>query len=368
MSTPDRNMLEVSDNPFSQFAFLDSLEESKCCSPATGWTAHHVVFRNDQHHILGLMPCYIKDHSWGEYVFDWAWAHAYRENALDYYPKLVTAIPFTPVTGPRFLVTNGTCDNDLLDYWLTTALPELASQLNISSWHLLFSDANVTSKKSNSELLERIDCQFHWRNKEYSSFDAMLETFSSRKRKNIRKERKSITDMGIELRRFSGIEIDQELLSDFYQFYVNTYEIRGHTPHLNMEFFKEILSKMPDKILLVMASSKGQNIAGALFFHDDKTLYGRYWGSYSNIPGLHFECCYYQGIEFCIEHSLKSFNPGTQGEHKISRGFEPVITHSRHWIKHADFSYAIKNFLAQEQQSVKQYAIQAKKLLPFKKE
>ncbi len=368
LSEQDRLRLQVPAYPFLRLPFLSALESSGCCSPATGWHPHHVLWRDDDDVLLGFMPLYLKDHSWGEYVFDGSWAHAYQSHGLAYYPKMLTAVPFTPVPGPRILVAAGVDPDHLMQVWLQK-MPKIAASLQASGWHLLFAVDRPHSPsdiKPSPVILERNDCQFHWYNHSYSSFDAVLLDFTSRKRKNIRKERDSIVQRGIRLQRYKGSEITDALMETFFTFYQNTYHIRGHRPHLNQAFFRDILTQIPDTLLLVMATQNDEPIAGSLFFFDKDTLYGRYWGANADIPGLHFECCYYQGIEFCIDENISSFNPGTQGEHKISRGFEPTMTRSLHWIQNPQFSDAIADFLTQERTAVATYAAEAATLLPFK--
>lgn len=370
----DQLTLQMPEYPFLRFSFLKALESSGCCAPETGWHPHHVLWRDDEGRLLGFMPLYLKEHSWGEYVFDGSWAHAYQAHGLPYYPKMLTAIPFTPVPGPRILTSEGVDPEVLMQQWLHD-LPRIAERLGVSGWHELFPltahQSHQTGQihqpgETQTVLLERHDCQFHWFNHHYQNFDAVLADFTSRKRKNIRKERAGFAQRDITLHRIKGEAITVDLMDTFFSFYQNTYHIRGHRPHLNRAFFTEILTTMPDTLLLVIAEQQGVPFAGALFFFDSDTLYGRYWGTTADIPGLHFECCYYQGIEFCIDENISSFNPGTQGEHKISRGFEPTVTRSLHWIQNPQFSIAIADFLTQERAAVATYAAEAATLLPFK--
>jgi len=361
----DRDQFTCSDNPFTRVSFLESLEQTKCCSINTGWKPFHILFKDDHQQAIGLMPCYIKQHSWGEFVFDWAWAQAYKEHGLDYYPKLLTAIPFTPVPGPRIITRPGYDSEAMLSFWLSQ-LPTYADRFNFSSWHLLFPENQL--KITSSDLLARIDCQYHWFNHDYQSFDDILSHFASRKRKNIKKERASLIHKNIRVIRHTASQITPPMLEAFFRFYCNTYLIRGHQPHLNLAFFKSILCSMPDNIMLALAYQDEEIIAGSWFFFDTQTLYGRYWGCEQDVPGLHFECCYYQGMEFCVEKNLKIFNPGTQGEHKISRGFEPVSTQSFHWIKHQGFKQAIANYLNHERPEIQHYMTQVTSKLPFKKD
>ena len=365
LSKDDWNRLIAPDYPFLKLEFLSGLEATGCCTPATGWHPCHAVWRESDGKIAALMPLYLKDHSWGEYVFDGGWAHAYQSHGLSYYPKLLTAIPFTPVPGPRILVAKGVDAEHCMQQW-TKALPEVLASFQASGWHRLFPNSRMATEGTG--YLERQDCQFHWHNKDYRHFDDILADFTSRKRKNIRKERDGISAAGIRVTRHTGSDITTEMMETFYQFYQNTYFIRGHRPHLNAAFFQHLLTTMADSLCLVLAIQNDTAIAGSLFFFDADHLYGRYWGALQDVPGLHFECCYYQGMDFCIERQIKTFNPGTQGEHKISRGFEPQQTHSEHWVVDQAFYDAIDRFLIQEKRSVGAYMQEAAKLLPFNQE
>jgi predicted N-acyltransferase len=345
-----------SSNPFLSYEFLNALEQSDSASLSRGWQPHHLTLTQDDE-LTAVLPLYLKSHSWGEYVFDWDWAQAYERNGLEYYPKLVSTIPFTPVSSDKLISPSIELESvfqPLIDY---------CSEHNIASWHVLYSD-EITALPEN--VYERNTVQFHWFNKGYESFDDYLATFASRKRKNTRKERESITKQGITVRRVTGKNITKQELDFFYLTYQLTYLKRQHTPHLTFEFFEQIVETMPDNMLLVIASHKDEDIACALFFHDETHLYGRYWGSSGSFHNLHFELCYYQGIEFCIEQKLTCFNPGTQGEHKIQRGFEPVLTHSYHWVKQPEFMPAIRDFCTREQEHMRNYMNHCRTSLPFK--
>jgi predicted N-acyltransferase len=304
------------------------------------------------------MPMYLKSHSWGEYVFDWDWADAFKRYDINYYPKLVATIPFTPVTSDKLLSSKLEM-NELFEPLINHCQNE-----DINSWHILYCpEVNMALP---DDVYQRNTVQFHWFNRGYNSFDEFLDTFTSRKRKNTRKERLSVTQQGLEIRQLINNEITKQDLEFFYLTYQLTYIKRGHKPHLTYEFFERILSSMATNILLIIASDEHKDIACALFFYDDSQLYGRYWGCTDYYKNLHFELCYYRGIEFCIQNKLKKFNPGTQGEHKIQRGFEPILTHSYHWIKHPAFKVAIKNFCQQEREHMKTYQQQCRLLLPFR--
>ena len=312
---------------------------------------------------MGFMPLYQKHHSYGEYVFDWSWANAYDQYQMRYYPKLLTAIPFTPVPAPRLLLTPDQSSSVVFPL-VVNYLNNLLSTGEFSSWHLLFpTDDEI---KELRQPIKRMDCQYHWHNKDYQSFEDFLNAMTSRKRKNIRKEREKIPAQGIQVKRFSGQDISTELLDQFYIFYHATYLKRGRQGYLNRDFFNRIFKTMRENMMLAMGFVDGKAIAGALFFFDDENLYGRYWGTLSDADALHFEACYYQGIEFCIEQGLQHFNPGTQGEHKIPRGFAPVATTSGHLIAHEGFRQAIAEQCRQEIPMIKNYMLEAESLLPFK--
>lgn len=344
--------------PFLLYGFFHALEKSQCVNFKQGWQPHHLV-ATTKNEVTAIMPMYLKSHSWGEYVFDWDWADAFKRNGINYYPKLVATIPFTPVNSDK-LLSSQLQVNELFE-----PLIEHCQHENINSWHILY--CNEIKAVLPEDVYQRNTVQFHWSNRDYGIFDDFLSTFTSRKRKNTRKERLSVMKQDIQIRQLINNEITQQDLEYFYLTYQLTYLKHGHQPHLNYDFFRQILSNMTNNILLIIASHEQEDIACALFFYDDYQLYGRYWGCTKHYNNLHFELCYYQGIEFCIQNKLKKFNPGTQGEHKIQRGFEPVLTHSYHWIKHPAFKEAIKNFCQQEQKHMLTYQHQCRQILPFKK-
>ena len=360
VSRCDWQRLNNSSSPFMRYEFFQALENSGSVGQDSGWYPQHLaVLNSDSSQSLNsLMPMYLKSHSWGEYVFDWAWAEAYQRVQLPYYPKLVATLPFTPTPSDKLLSSNVSYQDVFL------FLIEHCQQQPISSWHILFCPELDIAHLD--DVYQRNTVQFLWFNRQYKSFEHYLESFTARKRKNTRKERLSITKQGISIRRVSVKDISKSELDFFYLTYQLTYMRRGHTPHLTYDFFKEIFTTMADNVLLFIANRQQKDIACALFFYDDTQLFGRYWGSTEQCDFLHFELCYYQGIEFCIENKLLSFNPGTQGEHKIQRGFEPKLTHSYHWIKHPQFKPAIKAFCQQEQQQMQHYQLQCVQKLPFK--
>ena len=348
--------------PLMHFEFFKALEDSGSIAVETGWQPHHLTLSTHDK-ISAILPLYIKQHSWGEYVFDWDWAEAYQRNNLDYYPKLVSTIPVTPVPSEKLL-------SNKLDYCqVMSILSEYCQQNQINSWHLLFVPEikPTNSTKLPEDVYLRHTVQFHWFNREYENFDHFLASFTARKRKNTLKERRSIAQQNVQVERFVGKEISKKHLDYFYLTYQLTYLKKGHQPHLSYAFFQQIFQTLADNILLIIASRDDNYIACSLFFFDQQHLYGRYWGCSESVKNLHFELCYYQGIEFCIKRNLKVFNPGTQGEHKIQRGFEAVLTYSYHWIKNVNFKAPIKNYCQQERLQLKRYQQQCLAALPFKR-
>ena len=353
--------------PFLKYEFLKALEITKCVSPEEGWTPLHLVV-SEIDKILAVMPLYIKTDSQGEFIFDWSWADAYYRNGLDYYPKLVCSIPFTPASGPRVVITDSTRTEEIIKV-VSSALKQLSEENNFSSVHILLADKDEINLYSNQDFSLRTSYSFHWFNKEYKNFENFLEDMTSRQRKNIKKEREKIRSQGIIMSKIKGSEITDEILEIFYKFYQVTYLKRGMRGYLNLDFFKRIVNKIPESILMVFAqNSSGEYVAGALNFYDEEKLYGRYWGCLEEYDSLHFETCYYQGIEFCIEEKLHSFDPGVQGEHKIKRGFCPIETFSAHWIKDIRFKEAIDDFLSRERVHILEYNQDRKSMLPFRKE
>ena len=351
--------------PFASYAFLSALEASGCVSAATGWQPSHLLFRDSDGQLRGAVPAYIKQHSYGEYVFDWSWADAYARYGLDYYPKLLLGIPFTPASGPRLLGDPG-CFSDLYPQ-----LQSFCEDQHLSGWHLNFPMVDdfpqpVPDNPAHPDL--RSACQFHWFNRGYESFEQYLSHFVSRKRKSVLKERKGVAAAGVRMVRKTGSAISDDDLRYFYRCYLSTYQQRMSTPYLTLDFFRRLRDSMGHQMLLVQALRDDRPCASALYFFDDQTLYGRYWGCTDEISGLHFEACYYQGIEFCIEQGLQRFDPGTQGEHKISRGFEPVLTYSLHWLAHPGFQDAVGRFIREETPHIHAYRDEARTLLPFHRE
>ena len=352
------------ENPFLRYEFFVALEASGCTTAATGWQPQHLIIRAGDA-IVGVAPAYLKTHSMGEYVFDFAWAEAYQRHGLPYYPKLLIAIPFTPSRGPRLLIEHSVRAR-LKTGDIPALLDSLIANLGVHSWHLLFPDVKDQSLLHQSDELHRLGCQFHWHNYDYQNFDGFLDALTSRKRKAIRKERRQVADQGITFTRYHGRDISDQILSAFYVFYQATYLKRGQRPYLSKTFFEQIRERLPEHLTLVMAAHDGKLIAGALFMTGQDTLYGRYWGCLDEYNFLHFETCYYQGIELAIDKGLGRFDAGAQGEHKLIRGFEPVITHSWHGIAHPDFRDAIAKFTKEESGHVMAYSDEAMNALPFR--
>jgi predicted N-acyltransferase len=356
------------DYPFIRHAFLAALEASGCVSADTGWQPRHMLL-TDGDEPVAAMPLYLKSHSYGEFVFDWGWAEAYSRHGLEYYPKLLTAIPFSPVAGPRIGICNG-ADKAAI---ISTVLAEIrvcAGKQDLSGWHLLFPDTQLSAAIGEaSGLLHRRAVQFRWFNRDFSSFDDYLACMRSSRRKNVRRERRHVAESGVTLQRKSGSEIDAVDRAAFYQCYRATYQKRsGHDGYLSRDFFEMLFESMGEQMMLVVVQRADVTIACSLFLFDRQNLYGRYWGALEDIRCLHFEACLYQGIEFCIERGLSEFDPGTQGEHKLMRGFEPFLSSSWHWIADKRFRAAIRDFLQHEDKSNSIYKEKASDFLPYRKE
>lgn len=366
------NRLSGTDYPFLRYEYLSALENSGSATPETGWQACHMVaFDSEQNDkkAIAILPLYIKRHSYGEYVFDWAWAEAYQRYGLQYYPKLLSAIPFTPCIGPRLQIDPQLTEQESsrLSRQILGALQELAMKHNLSGWHGLFLSEASHTHMSIPGTTQRTGMQYHWFNRNYHDFDDFLATFSSRKRKNLRKERQKISQQGITHRFVKGPELTDQQLDRFYDFYQVTYLKRGRQGYLTRTFFQLLRDTMPEQLMICFAEDQQQPVAGALCFIGKETLYGRYWGALADYDSLHFETCYYQGIDYCIQEQLERFDPGAQGEHKVQRGFEPIETHSLHWLKEPGFREPIEQFCREEAQLVQQDKAYLEARLPFRK-
>lgn len=351
----------VGDYPFLRHAFLRALETSGCVSKTAGWEPRFVTLWQDET-LCAAMPLYRKSHSYGEYVFDWAWADAYARHGLAYYPKLVCAVPFTPVTGPRLLAPTAALKRALVD-----AALDYAKTSGVSSLHCLFLEASDHELAVAAGMLARQDVQFHWYNNDYASFDAFLAALNHDKRKKIKQERKALMRRGVTFERLTGAAITPSHWQFFERCYRTTYHAHHSHPYLNLAFFETLGQVMSEQVLLVLASHDGAPVAAALNLFDRNNLYGRYWGSVADIPGLHFETCYYQAIEFCIERELAHFDAGAQGRHKLARGFVPRETRSAHWLAHAEFSAAIERYLEHESLAVGEYVGELEQRTPFRR-
>ncbi len=364
------NRLFATDHPFVSHAFLLALEDSLAVGPGSGWQSLHSLFYQGEQ-LIGALPGYIKTHSYGEYIFDFAWADAYARHGMDYYPKLVHAVPFTPVTGPRLGLVGEVDQTAALNAYLA-ALAPLQQKLALSSCHWLFTDKQACQGMVQHGFIQRQAVQFQWHNRGYGDFNDFLARCSARHRKQMRKERNKVASQGIEVRRLSGAEISPGDMAFFYRCYRHTYIKRsGHEGYLNEATFQQWRAHLADHLLLVQASytsgaGKARPVASALYFFDQQGLYGRYWGALEQVDALHFECCLYQGIDFAIERGLSLFNPGTQGEHKIARGFEPIDCYSAHALSAPDFTPAIRRFVADESRELNVYKDAARQRLPFK--
>ncbi len=363
----DWNQLDHGDNPFLAYAFLYALEASASISAESGWQPHHLgLYQGD--HLVAFAPTYIKSHSHGEFVFDWAWAAAYQRHRLPYYPKLLTAIPYSPVTGPRLLVKTGLPDPDLLRQSLVELAIDECSKWNFSSWHCNFCNDIDSAALDNEPLLARRDWQYHWFNQDYHSFDDFLGQLRSRKRKNIRRERRQVSEAGIRFEWKNGAELSRQDHEFVYRCYQNTFMAYGNHPALQLGFFRNIAKNMPDRVHVLLALRDDQPLAMSYFLSGGGRLYGRYWGCIEEVPGLHFEAAYYQGIEFCIKHSIRVFESGAQGQHKISRGFVPSETRSFHLVRNEAFRAAIADFLSRENHGLDEYRVQLALHDPFRRD
>lgn len=338
-------------NPFLSHAFLQALEESGSATARTGWLPHHLLLEDTDGSIAGCAPMYLKSHSQGEYVFDHGWADAFERAGGEYYPKLQVCVPFTPVTGRRLLTRPGPARKTAEDY-LAAALIEVARQSGTSSLHVTFLTAPEWEKLGSGGFLPRSDQQFHWHNRGYKSFDDFLADLASRKRKMIRKERERSVENGITIEWITGKDLREEHWDAFFAFYMDTGSRKWGRPYLTRTFFSLIGERMADDILLIMAKRDGNYVAGALNFIGGEALYGRNWGAIEHHPFLHFECCYYQAIEFAIARGLARVEAGAQGEHKLARGYLPSRTHSAHWIANESFRNAVSDYLTRERDHV----------------
>ena len=365
ISAGEWDALNVDDYPFASYAFLAALEISGSVGGDSGWQPVFICIRKGEDGPLkAAMPSYVKYHSYGEYVFDHSWAHAFERAGGNYYPKLLGAIPFTPVPGPRLLRRP---EDSALDVMLIAAFQQITRNHNFSSAHINFIAEADKKTLADAGWMIRKGLQFHWHNQNYTNFDSFLACLSSRKRKNIRKERSSLSDAGVVFQQLTGADIQPKHWDDFYRFYLATIEKKWGGAYLTREFFTEIAASLVDKILLVMASRNGEMIAGALNFIGRDTLYGRNWGCIEALPNLHFETCYYQAIDFAISRGLQKVEAGAQGFHKVQRGYLPVYTYSAHWLANEGFSKTVQRFLRQESMAIEEERQQVMATSPYRR-
>ncbi len=359
------NRLSGARLPFLRHEFLAALESNGCLGETYGWLPRHLLLRDGDGRVQAAAPCYLKFNSYGELVFDWSWADAYRRAGMDYYPKLVVASPYTPATGPRILTAEGT-EHDRLAAALTQGAVQVAQRMGVSSLHWLFVSEEESRLLAASGMLRRTGCQFHWENAAYRDFEHFLSTLTSRKRKQIKRERRRVSDAGIRFRLLRGGEADEGDWQVFHRLYRSTFDKLGGIPTLSLGFFREIARTMGEQVLLVMAHDGDRVVAAAFNLVGDDALYGRHWGCFEDYHSLHFETCYYQGLDFCIREGLRRFEPGAQGEHKISRGFLPTPTWSNHWIADAGFRTAIERFLQMETDGMGDYLDEMRDHSPYR--
>jgi hypothetical protein len=362
----DWDALDGDGNPFLSHAFLQALESCGCVGDGSGWQPRHLLLRDDTGSLVGAVPRYVKEHSWGEFVFDWSWAQAYQRAGLDYYPKHLAAVPFTPVSGPRLLARPGP-DAATVRSALAEALRGEAAGDGCSGVHVNFTTEPDQRALEAAGFLRRHDCRFLWRNRGYRDFDDFLDGFRSDKRKKIRRERRRIAESGITFASLAGERIPPPLWETIFAFSERTFLRHGNAHYLTAGFLAEVARRRPGTVLVEVAERGGVPVAAAVFLQGRGTLYGRYWGSAAREDCLHFEACYYRGIEHCIAHGLATFDPGTQGEHKLARGFEPTLTASAHWLAHAGFRAAVAGYLERERAAVVEYMAAAADHLPFQR-
>ncbi len=347
-------LLGPAEIPYLRWAFLDALETTECAHPQAGWGPAHITLHQEGQ-LVAAAPAYVKGNSDGEFVFDHSWAQfAYQRLDHEYYPKLIVACPFTPATGPRLLCAPE-ADMDLVSRALVEGLQRFVDKLELSGAHVLFPTPQQSDALEQAGLMRRYGIQFHWRNQGYSSFDDFLSCYSSKRRNQIRRERREVEKQGLELRVFTGSDLTAETIDHAYEFYLSTVDkYFWGRQYLNRNFFQEVCSRMPEQVLVVLAYEKSAKryVAGAFNLLGQKRLFGRYWGAHEELRYLHFNVCYYQGIEECIRRGLEVFEPGAGGEHKVARGFEPTLTYSNHYLRHPVLRTAVADYLVRERQAL----------------
>ncbi|MEJ2575996.1 MAG: GNAT family N-acetyltransferase [Gammaproteobacteria bacterium] len=360
------NALVPARYPFLRYAFLRGLEQHGCLGERFGWLPQHLLMRDARGRLVAAAPLYLKFNSYGEFVFDWSWADAYRRAGLEYYPKLVSASPYTPATGPKLLCApDAPADTRAR---LVEAGLGLARELRVSSLHWLFTTNEETDTLEDLGFARRLGCQFHWDNRGYRDFADFLGSFSSAKRKKVLRERRRVSEQHIELRRLHGGEAGEAHWATFHRLYESTFDKRGGLPTLSLDFFLALAEQAPETVLLVAAYAGPRMVAAAFDLVGEDSLYGRHWGCFADYHSLHFEACYYQGLDYCIERGLARFEPGAQGEHKISRGFMPTATWSAHWLANPGFATAVGQFLEHETEGMREYMRELAERSPYRSE
>ncbi len=353
------------ENPFVSHAFLNLLEETGCVSRKSGWVPQHALLEDSAGRLLAAAPAYLKGHSYGEYVFDHGWADAYERAGGRYYPKLLIAVPFTPVPGPRILAPPGPAQKRHR-LALLSGLVEVARELEVSGFHINFPNEEEASLMAEAGLSIRHGCQYHWFNRGYGTFDDFLAALNSRKRKQIRKEREQVRAAGFDMRAVHGGEMKPREWDAFFKFYVDTYDRKWGYPYLTREFFDRLCRELGDRVVMMLATKDGETVAGALNLRGTDALFGRNWGAAGDFPFLHFEACYYQAIDYAIAHKLARVEAGTQGPHKVQRGYEPVRTYSAHWIADKNFRNAVDQFLTRERRGIAEEIAMMAEHTPFR--
>jgi hypothetical protein len=367
VTASDWAALAPGNDPFLKRDFLAALERHGAVVPDVGWTPHHLAVRDDERRIVGLLPLYLKQNSFGEFVYDWSWANAYRQAGIAYYPKLFTGIPYTPVTGARLLARAGV-DRQAVRQHLVQAALQLVRDNGLSSWHVAFPDAGEIEMLEEAGLLARRDVQFHWFNRGYRHFPDFLATLASDKRRKLKAEQRKVREAGIAIEQLYGDEIPADLWPRLHALYAATFDKFGNYPAISAACFAEIGQALAGQMVVFVARQDQTPVAVSICYRSDEALYGRYWGAAGRFDGLHFELCYYQGIDYCIREGLTRFEPGAGGEHKIARGFEPTAVTTLHWIADPRMRELLRTHLARVDQSVENYRAEAAEHLPFRAE
>ncbi|WP_296808001.1 GNAT family N-acetyltransferase [Thiocapsa sp.] len=363
----DWNRLVGDDSPFLRHEFLDAMERHGCVGESLGWLPRHLALHDSAGHLVAAAPCYLKFNSYGEFVFDWSWADAYRRKGLRYYPKLVIASPYTPATGPRLLTGDSPARREYARALVQGAI-RVAEEAGVSSMHWLFTADDEQALLEDQGLLRRVGCQFHWHNRGYGSFEDYLGTFTAEKRKKVKRERRRVVESGVRIRRIPGNAVTEAEWATFHRLYCDTFDKRGGIPTFSLPFFQAIGETMGESLLLVLAEYGRDIVAAAFDLVGARSLYGRHWGCFQDFHSLHFEACYYQGLDYCIEQGLTRFEPGAQGEHKVSRGFLPTPTWSAHWIADPAFRDAIARFVTLEAEGMDDYIAEMQAHSPYRRD